>query len=207
MSPLASLTPPQRAALRAELDRLDAQPQAVPSAPASPAPVPAGIRIPVAMRVRNKTGAQCVWASMDTISLYLRLGRLPLLTNYYQGTADPEQVQSVLTHYGVRFRQSRSRAELTGFLEAAFAQGLPVGVGLEGRHMVVAEALEGSQVRVVENMDGQEHLYPLALLDGWAVVLYPDGTDGVQTAPPSPAPPISRRAAPQLVPAPCPGGT
>lgn len=171
---------------------------------------PGRVEIPHEMRIPNRTGSQCVWVSLATLAQFHRLARGAALASH-GGLAGPGQPEGELRRLGIRYcAQSPPNRDAT-ILRDALRYGYGAMVGLGGQHAVVAVALEGSTLTVIENMDPKlgTRTLPLGQWDGWCIVILPDGTDGAQAAPARPnlqaAPRPQYHRAPQS-PQNCPGG-
>jgi hypothetical protein len=180
----------------------------------APAPAPALPYLDIAPenRVRNRTGAQCVWASLETLARHWVIAACYDLTARHGGTSSPGEVAAVLSAKGVRFTQStrdRSKQALIG----AARYGCLVGLG--GQHAICCVGANETAVWMIDNSGPdaghiREWSWPTVLSrwDGWTCTLYPPSSDNAPQQQPSPqrqAPsPFAQPFAAPPSPRPCP---
>lgn len=130
-------------------------------------------------RVANRSGAQCVWASLETIGRHFGIAPLYDLTAHYRGTSDPGEVSRVLGSRGVKYYgRSEGPQDYQG-LQSALANDWPVAVGLGGIHMLLLVDMDASSVKVIDNSDPRLGVqqWPLQRFrqrwDGWYVTIPP----------------------------------
>jgi hypothetical protein len=176
---------------------------------AAPPRAPGRVEIPMQFRLPNRTGDQCVWVSLATLARFHGIARGAPLASH-GGLAGPGQPEAELRRLGIRFRSQNPGNRDTAILRDAIDRGLGAMIGLGGRHAVVVVGLDGGTLTVIENSDPKlgTRTLPVSAWDGWAIVLYPDGSDGARQQPNLQPAPQQRyyRTPQQQQPAPCPGG-
>lgn len=170
------------------------------------------IDIAPAHRVPNRTGSQCVWASLETLCRHHGItAGYDLTASYSSSTAGPADVARALDRRGIRYRQQGPGQQQSGLVRAAGEAGLGCMVGLSGRHAVVCCGMDGDSAIILDNMGphaGQVVSWPRERFqpsyDGWCVVVYPPGAADAPAPQARPAP-----LQPRLSPfgQQCPGGT
>lgn len=149
------------------------------------APKAAYLDIAPANRIPNRTGSQCVWSSLETLARQHGITQLYNLTSNHRGLSGPGEVESLLRSRQVRFKQTTQGS--MEFLRAA--QGYGCLIGLDGQHAVVCADVSADKVYILDNMDSELKIRAWSMekfrsrWDGWAVVIYPNGSDGAQIRP------------------------
>ncbi len=146
----------------------------------------AGIDVPVAKanRIYNKTGIQCVYCSLETLSRHHKIVRGYDFTDKYKSFSCPEFVEIVCKERNIPVRQVRDRVAGVVFLKKYVRDDkLGCGVGLNGVHCVtIVHWDEGKKlVGMIDNMGPKAlevQIVPMdafkAAFDGWAFAVIPD---------------------------------
>jgi hypothetical protein len=144
--------------------------------------------IPMSDRVKNRTGKQCVYASIETLGNWGEEPRLANLTSRpeCQGLSDPYTTGHVLKRLGVNFRQSAADPE-KGFqlIQEAMRDGRGVmfGVNREGQddgHVMVMLHCDQEKVLYFDNSDPELKTQSMSLdefyrvWDKWVLAIYPE---------------------------------
>jgi len=155
---------------------------------------PEGLQCPIPMenRVRNHTGIQCVFASIEMLG---RWAEEPKLTNppitsrsdckSYSGPSDAARK---LTKLGVKFEQSyQSREEGIRLIKKAMKEGRACLWGVPGHAMVLVHySEEEDRVCWVDNSDRTLKVQTTTVAsfkkrwDSWILVIYPDDETALQ---------------------------
>lgn len=154
-------------------------------------PVVVQVDVPPTCRVRNRTGSQCVWASIETLARKHNIGRASDLTNFYGGVASEGDVNSVLQSRGFQlekhyYQSYRGMTWNTTFIPRACQHGWGACAGIgHGNicHLVNVVHYKDGVVKIIDNfgpraLEVQE--WPeskfLSLWNGWAISLVPPTT-------------------------------
>lgn len=135
--------------------------------------------VPKQHRARNRTGIQCVWASLECLARIHGIEKASHLTDRYKHTAGPGDVRMILKSYGVDYRMSLPGRRDKEFLKTCCANGWGACVGLGGAHMINVIHYKDGKVKVIDNSDSQLRVQTwteerfLQMWDGWAVALVP----------------------------------
>lgn len=134
--------------------------------------------IPEEHRVANRTGVQCVWASIETLGNWLDVPAAQNLTPQYGGFANPQSAGHVLKSRGVAFRQTAGGQKAAGIqlVAESVSKGRAAMVGLGGRHAVVVCHLDDKTVGIIDNVGSRKIQYRSRSwfnqhFDGWALTL------------------------------------
>lgn len=138
----------------------------------------AQVRIRARHRVRNRTGVQCVWASLECLARHHNIQPAMNLTSTYTGVSDPYRTIPVLNGLGVGYIMVIPGRQRPDLLRDACAKGWGAAVGLSHRHVVTVIHYKDGVVKVIDNLDpelrvqdwSEQHF--LARWDGWMIVLY-----------------------------------
>lgn len=142
--------------------------------------------IPMKDRVKNGTGIQCVWASIEMIGRWAEEPKLmdPPLTSRGEckSYASPQSADKVLTSLNVKFEQSHgNRQEGLALIKKAMAEGRGALFGVPGHAMVLIHFDEKNDV--VKWVDNSDHSLKIQTMtvekfnkrwDSWVLVVYAD---------------------------------
>lgn len=148
-------------------------------------------------RVPNRTGSQCVWASLETIARHLGMTQLYDLTARYKSTAEPGTVNRVLSSRGIKHYWHDTGKQDWVSLKNATAQHWPVAVGISGVHMLVVVDATDKGVKIIDNSDPKLAVREWdvgkfkARWDGWYVAIPPPSASGPGPAAAQPSQPWS----------------
>lgn len=137
------------------------------------------VKIPQECRVRNKTGIQCVWASIETLARHHGVPAASNLTDYYKGLAGPNDALRVLRERRVQGYITYPGFKNVQWLKDCCSKGWGAGVGLGGQHMLLVVHYKDGQVGIIDNLDPELRVKYwtepefLNRWDGWTVTLVP----------------------------------
>lgn len=143
---------------------------------------PADVHIDRSNRIPNRTGSQCVYASLETLGRHHGVRSLYSITSRYKSTSGPQQVERILSQLGVRHMSMPmgSQSRSLPAAEEACRDGYGCLVGMRGRHAVVLVGLDMTSARIMRNSTrplGDIQSIPRAafdkVFDGWIVIIYP----------------------------------
>lgn len=154
-----------------------------PVVPVDPELVDVQVPIVKSMRVFNKTGQQCVWATLEALGNYHNIKGTKGLTDQYKRPAGAGDVYNALNKRNVKFKQT-IKHDSSFLKEWVTDKKMGVGIGVNGgRHMILlCHYEEGKCVKVIDNGDPQMRVQTWSWSkftgrsgwDGWAVVVLPD---------------------------------
>jgi hypothetical protein len=142
--------------------------------------------IPREDRVYNRTGTQCVYASLETLARWSYCKPLldPPLTRRAecQTFCNPGQVGSLLQQSGVQYEQYRSQGQGKGLLRKAMSEHRAALFGAWRRHamVVVSYDEQANYAAYIDNSDPSLKIKTITvdqfnqMWDGWIVVIYGD---------------------------------
>ena len=132
------------------------------------------------MRVYNRSGSQCVWATIQALGNYHKVKGVQGLTDRYKHATGPGEVNRVLTARNVKFKQVNSRNNYDFIEEWVTQKKMGVGIGV-GRHVILVCHFErGKLVKIIDNSDRQLRVQTwswekfVSRFDNWAFVILPD---------------------------------
>lgn len=147
-----------------------------------------GVQCPIPMkdRVKNYTGIQCVFASLECIGRWADIKNLmdPPLTSRpdCKSYSGPSDAAEKLRKYGVKFEQSyRDRAKGIALIKKAMADGRGCLWGVPGHAMVLVHYDE--EKKIVKYINNSNHKLPIQTMsmdefnrrwDTWVIVVYND---------------------------------
>lgn len=139
------------------------------------------VPIPMKDRVFNKTGIQCVWASLECIGRYAEEGRLTNLTSLpdCKSYSSPSGAAKKLKELGVRFEQTVSRSDRSLILKAVVKEKRGVLFDIPGHAMVLVHYDEEKGiVKYINNSDSSLKIRTWSMeefnrrWDGWICAVY-----------------------------------
>ena len=145
--------------------------------------------IPKNDRVKNYTGIQCVYASIEMLGRWAEEPKLikPPITSRQdcQGYSGPDRAASILNSLGVKFKQSYGNKEKgIELIKEAMSEGRGILWGVPGHAMVLIHYSEKqNKVCWVDNSDRQLRIQETTIerfkerWNSWALVIYPDSDD------------------------------
>lgn len=147
-----------------------------------------GVQCPIPMsdRVRNHTGIQCVFASIECIGRWAEEPKLmnPPLTSRSdcKSYSGPSDAASKLTKYGVKFEQEyRDREAGIALIKKAMRDGRGCLWGVPGHAMTLIHYDEANDtVKWIDNSDRSLRVQTTTIdkfkrrWDGWVLVIYAD---------------------------------
>lgn len=147
-----------------------------------------GVQCPIPMkdRVKNYTGIQCVFSSLECIGRWAELKALydPPITSRSdcKSYSGPSDASNKLQRLGVKFEMSyRDRNKSLALLKKAMAEGRGALFGVPGHAMVVCHYDE--EKGVVKYINNSNHRLPIETMslnefnrkwDTWVIVVYAD---------------------------------
>lgn len=137
------------------------------------------VPIPANCRVYNRSGSQCVWASLEVLARYHKISELYTLTQKYKHATGGGEVRRVLNGLHIKYIMQDEGEYDTQILVDACAKGWGAGVGLHGTHMVNVVHFKDGVVKIIDNSDSSLKIRTLSMnqflrsWDGWVVVLIP----------------------------------
>ena len=156
-------------------------PPTPPPAPIDPELVGVQVPIPKDMRVYNRSGNCCVWATIQALGNYNKSNGTHNLIDKYTWATGPGEVNRVLTQKGVKFLQTTSGRRDYSFLKKWVTEEKKgVGVGLPGHMVLMCHFDEGKEVKIIDNSDRSLRIQTwtwqqfVRRYDGWALVILPD---------------------------------
>jgi len=141
------------------------------------------VPIPMKDRVYNKTGIQCVWASIECIGRYAEERKLKWLTNdsECQGYSSPSVTASKLKKINVKFEQTTSKANRSLIQKAVVKENRGVLFGIPGHAMVMVHYDEKAGIiKYINNSDKELKIRTWSIdefnkrWDGWICAIYAD---------------------------------
>jgi hypothetical protein len=142
--------------------------------------------IPKKDRVKNYTGIQCVYASIEMIGRWAEEAKLinPPITSRpdCKGYSGPSQAAKILNNLGVKFEQSYGdKKSGLALINKAMKQGRGVLWGVPGHAMVLIHYSESeNKVCWVDNSDSKLRVQQTTIRkfnerwNSWVLVIYPD---------------------------------
>lgn len=139
------------------------------------------VPIPMKDRVFNKTGIQCVWASLECIGRYAGEGRLSDLTSLpdCKSYSSPSGAARKLRELGVRFEQTVSRGNRSLIKKAVVKEKRGVLFDIPGHAMVLVHYDEEKGiVKYINNSDSSLKIRTWSMeefnrrWDGWVCAVY-----------------------------------
>lgn len=141
------------------------------------------VPIPIKDRVYNKTGIQCVWASVECIGRYAEEPKLINLTedSECKSYAGPSSLASKLKKLNVKFEQTTSRSDRSLIIKAVVKERRGCLFAVPGHAMVLVHYdEEHGIVKYINNSDKTLQIRTWTLKefeqrwDGWICVIYAD---------------------------------
>lgn len=143
-------------------------------------------KIPESHRVFNKSGKQCVWASLETLARYNKIEPLYGLTTKksYQKGANYWDVNKALEKHNVRFKMTYHSDKKNGLtLLKKYVSEYKVGAAFAInrttiKHMVTMVHIDDEKVQFIDNSDKELRVRTWSMktfkenFDGWVVVIY-----------------------------------
>lgn len=142
--------------------------------------------IPLKNRVKNHTGIQCVYSSLEMLGRWAEEPKLvnPPLTSRAEckGYSGPSQAAAVLNNLGVKFEQStRDQTAGVRLIKKAMSEHRGCLFGVPGHAMVLVHYDEETDVvKWVDNSDRQLRIQTMTVArfkqrwDSWIIVIYAD---------------------------------
>lgn len=136
-----------------------------------------GIMVPIPMkdRVFNKTGIQCVWATLECIGRYANEPKLINLTDLRdcKNYASPFSVSRKLTQLDVKFKQTNSKSDVSLIIKSIVDERRGCLFSVPGHAMTLVHYDEKNQiVKYINNSD------PLLLIRTWSMTEFQKRWDG-----------------------------
>ena len=141
------------------------------------------VPIPMKDRVFNKTGIQCVWASLECIGRYADEKKLVDLTSLpdCKSYSSPGGAAKKLRELGVRFEQTVSRGDRSLIKKAVVKEKRGVLFDIPGHAMVLVHYdEENGVVKYINNSDSSLKIRTWTMeefnrrWDGWVCAIYAD---------------------------------
>lgn len=141
------------------------------------------VPIPKEDRVFNKTGIQCVWASIESLGRFAGEGKLLEITKHEdcQGYASPVTLALKLKALGVDFKQTTNKKDKSLLIQSVVNDRRGCLFGIPGHAMVLVHYDEKeSIVKYINNSDKNLKVRTWSLeefnqrWDGWICVIYPE---------------------------------
>jgi hypothetical protein len=141
------------------------------------------VPIPMKDRVYNKTGIQCVWASLECIGRYAEEKKLINLTNdsECQGYSSPSGSARKLMALHVKFEQTTSLSDKSLIRKAVVKEKRGVLFGIPGHAMVMVHYDEAKGIiKYINNSDKELKIRTWTIdefnrrWDGWICAVYAD---------------------------------
>ena len=141
------------------------------------------VPIPTEDRVFNKTGIQCVWASVECLGRYADEPKLIGLTNDSEckSYASPSSLASKLRKLGVKFQQTTSKSDKSLIVKSIVEERRGCLFAVPGHAMTLVHYDEQRGiVKYINNSDKSLKIRTWSMnefnqrWDGWICVVYPD---------------------------------
>jgi hypothetical protein len=141
------------------------------------------VPIPTKDRVYNKTGIQCVWASVECLGRYAEEPKLINLTDDAEckGYSSPYSLSNKLKKIKVKFEQTTSRSDKSLILRSVVRERRGCLFGVPGHAMVLVHYDEEKAiVKYINNSDRSLKVRTWTLKefeqrwDGWICTVYAD---------------------------------
>ncbi len=141
------------------------------------------VPIPMKDRVFNKTGIQCVWASLECIGRYAEEKKLINLTNDAEckSYSSPSEAARKLKQLQVKFEQTTSSNDKSLIYKAVVKEKRGVLFGIPGHAMVMVHYDESKNImKYINNSDKDLKVRVWTIdefkkrWDGWICVIYAD---------------------------------
>ena len=141
------------------------------------------VPIPMENRVYNKTGIQCVWASIECLGRYAEEPKLTYLTNDKdcKGYASPSSLSKKLKSLNVKFEQTTNRNDISLILKSIVKERRGCLFGVPGHAMVLVHFDQEKEiVKYINNSDKTLKVRTWNIKefqqrwDGWICVIYAD---------------------------------
>jgi hypothetical protein len=148
------------------------------------------VKIAKANRVYNKSGSQCVWVSIETLSRHHGVKDIyegdSRISKHYTWATGPGEVNRVLTskYPNVKWRQIQGRSQLKPFVKKYVTEKkLGVGLGIPGHMLTLVHYDEDAKIVKVIDNGGSKALQVQEwtmerfdrIAEGWALVVFPPG--------------------------------
>lgn len=165
------------------------------------------VPVPMKDRVFNKTGIQCVWASLELLGRYAEEPKLIGLTNdpECKSYSSPSGASRKLKQIGVKFEQTTSKSDRSLIIKGVVKERRGVLLGVPGHAMVLVHYDEEKGiVKYINNSDDELKVRTWTMeefnkrWDGWICIVYADNDIiPFKYAPPASLLPIMDRNNPQ----------
>lgn len=141
------------------------------------------VPIPMKDRVFNKTGIQCVWASLECIGRYAEEKKLINLTNdpECKSYSSPSGAERKLKQLRVRFEQTVNHSDKSLIHKAVIKEKRGVLFGIPGHAMVMVHYDESKGImKYINNSDKELKIRTWSIeefnrrWDGWICAIYAD---------------------------------
>lgn len=143
------------------------------------------VDVPMEMRIFNKSGSQCVWATIEMLGKLHKVKGVQGLTNELKHATGPGEVNRVLTRKNVKFRQVTGK-DLDFLEEWVTKKRMGCGIGVNGNHVILVCHFErGKSVKVIDNSDPTLQVQTWdwnkfqSKFSGWVFVILPDDSTGL----------------------------
>jgi len=141
------------------------------------------VPIPSKDRVYNKTGIQCVWASIECLARYAEEPKLINLTSdpECKSYSSPYSLSSKLKKLNVKFEQTTSRSDYSLIIKSIVKERRGCLFGVPGHAMVLVHYdKEKGIIKYINNSDKSLKIRTWSIKefeqrwDGWICVIYAD---------------------------------
>lgn len=141
------------------------------------------VPIPMEDRVFNKTGIQCVWASIECLGRYAEEPKLTSMTKDKdcKGYASPSSLSSKLKKLNVKFEQTTSRSDRSLIIKSVVKERRGCLFAVPGHAMVLVHYDEEKGIiKYINNSDKSLKVRTWTMKefnqrwDGWICVIYAD---------------------------------
>lgn len=141
------------------------------------------VPIPMGNRVYNKTGIQCVWASIECLGRYAEEPKLINLTESpnCKGYASPFSLSNELKRLKVKFKQTTNKSDKSLIISSVIKERRGCLFGVPGHAMVLVHYDEEKEiVKYINNSDKTLKIRTWTMKefnqrwDGWICVIYAD---------------------------------
>lgn len=146
--------------------------------------VKAECNIPQEARIYNRTGKQCVWASIETLGRYNKIPQLFGITSSkkYAKGANTYNVVNAFRELGLdHFTMSNRYDKKSGkalLIKALKEWRVGAAFSINNKHMVVAVDITDKYVKIIDNADKDLKVQTWSIdefnkkFDGWVIVVY-----------------------------------
>lgn len=132
-------------------------------------------------RIYNKTGSQCVWASLETVGRWIEEKKLYNITSRpeCQSYANPDSVEVVLNKLQVGFIQTTNKEDGLLLIKKSMSQGYGCVFGARQVHAMSLIHFDESANRVhyIDNSNPKRNVETMSvskfmnIWDGWVIVI------------------------------------